>query len=41
MLRQVHILTVFWNNDIDPKFKIFDHVRVSKYKNIFAEDYRA
>ena len=26
-------------NDKDPKFKINDHVRISKYKNIFAEGY--
>ena len=26
-------------NDIDPKFKVGDHVRISKYKNIFAEGY--
>ena len=26
-------------NDIDPKFKIGDHVRISKYKNIFAKGY--
>ena len=26
-------------NDKDPKFKIDDHVRISKYKNIFAEEY--
>ena len=25
------------SNDKDPKFKIGDHVRISKYKNIFAE----
>ena len=24
-------------NDIDPKFKEGDHVRISKYKNIFAK----
>ena len=24
-------------NDKDPKFKIGDHVRISKYKNIFAK----
>ena len=23
----------------DPKFKVGDHVRISKYKNIFAKDY--
>ena len=26
-------------NDKDPKFKVGDHVRISKYKNIFAEGY--
>ena len=26
-------------NDKDPKFKVGDHVRISKYKNIFAEEY--
>ena len=26
-------------NDKDPKFKIADHVRISKYKNIFAKGY--
>ena len=25
--------------DKDPKFKVGDHVRISKYKNIFAKDY--
>ena len=25
-------------NDKDPKFKDADHVRISKYKNIFAKD---
>ena len=24
-------------NDKDPKFKVVDHVKISKYKNIFAE----
>ena len=27
-------------NNKDPKFKVGDHVRISKYKNIFAEGYR-
>ena len=27
------------DNDNDPKFKVGDHVRISKYKNIFAKDY--
>ena len=26
-------------NDEDPKFKVGDHVRISKYKNIFAKGY--
>ena len=26
-------------NDNDPKLKVGDHVRISKYKNIFAKDY--
>ena len=26
-------------NDKDPKFKVGNHVRISKYKNIFAEQY--
>ena len=26
-------------NDKDPKFKIGDHVRISKYKNSFAKGY--
>ena len=26
-------------NDKDSKFKIGDHVRISKYKNIFAKEY--
>ena len=26
-------------NDKDPKFKVGDHVRISKHKNIFAEGY--
>ena len=24
-------------NDIDPKFKVGDHIRISRYKNIFAK----
>ena len=26
-------------NDKDPKFQVGDHVRISKYKNIFAKAY--
>ena len=25
--------------DNNPKFKVGDHVRISKYKNVFAKDY--
>ena len=28
-------------NDKDPKFQVGDHVRTSKYKNIFAKGYTA
>ena len=27
------------NNDKDAKFKVGDHVRISKHKNIFAKGY--
>ena len=27
------------NNKDDPKFKVGDHVRITKYKNIFAKCY--
>ena len=27
------------HNDQDSKFKVSDHVRISKYRNIFAKDY--
>ena len=27
------------SNNKDPKFKVGDHVRISKYKNIFAKGY--
>ena len=27
------------HNDKDPKFKVGDHVRISKYKNIFTTGY--
>ena len=26
-------------NDKDPKLKVVDHVRISKYKNIFPKEY--
>ena len=27
------------SNEKDPKFKVVDHVRISKYENIFAKGY--
>ena len=27
------------SNEKDPKFKVNDHIRISKYKNIFAKGY--
>ena len=29
------------SNEKDPKFKVGDHVRMSKYKNVFAKGYTA
>ena len=37
MLKIIHILKEV--NDKDPKSKISDHVRISKYENIFAKGY--
>ena len=37
MLKTIHILTLVNYND--PKFKVVDHVRISKYKNNFAKCY--
>ena len=34
-----YIDSVKEDNDKDPKFKVGDHVRTSKYKNIFAKGY--
>ena len=40
MLKIIHILTLKKKlNDKGPKFKVGDHVRISKYKNIFAKGY--
>ena len=40
MLKTIHILTLVKRvNDKDPKFKVGDHVRISKYKNIFGKGY--
>ena len=38
MQNQAHILTsIEENNGEDPKFKVRDNVRISKYKNIFTK----
>ena len=40
MLKIMHILDSNKKvNDKDPKFKVGDHVRISKYKNISAKGY--
>ena len=41
MLRIIHIdsMELLRSNDKNPKFKVGDHVRISKYKNIFAKGY--
>ena len=37
------ITFIYWtelrSNDQDPKFKVGDHIRISKYQNIFAKGY--
>ena len=35
----IDLIELSCSNDKDPKFKIGDHVRISKYKNIFAKGY--
>ena len=38
MLKIIHILTLLKKSiNKDPTFKVGDHVRISKYKNIFAK----
>ena len=40
MLSIIHILILKKKlNDKDPKFKVGDHVKIYKYKNIFAKGY--
>ena len=41
MLKIIHILILRKKLNKDPKFKVDDHVRISKYKNIFAKGYTA
>ena len=38
-LSHIYIDYAVEHNDNDPKFKVGDHVRISKYKNIFAKSY--
>ena len=40
-LLMLHINNTYINADKEPKFKVGDHVRISKYKNIFAKGYTA
>ena len=40
MLKIIHILILKKEvNDKDPKFKVGDHVGISKYKNTFTKAY--
>ena len=40
MLKIIYILILIKKvNDKDSKFKVGDHVRIAKYKNIFAKGY--
>ena len=41
MLKIIHILKISNKkvDDKDPKFKVGDHIRISKYTNIFAKGY--
>ena len=41
MLRLVIMLNTLYSNsnDKDPEFQVGDHVRISKYRNIFAKGY--
>ena len=40
MLEIIHILTLVKKvHDKDLKFRVGDHVRISKYKNIFVKGY--
>ena len=35
----INLMDMSRSNDKDPKFKVGDHVRIFKYKNIFTEGY--
>ena len=36
---RIDSMELLHSNDKDPKFKVGDHVKISKYKNIFAKGY--
>ena len=36
---KTYVIFVVENNDEDPKFKVGDHVRISKYNNVFVKSY--
>ena len=39
MLKIIYLDFKEYVNDKDPKFKVADHVRITKYKNIFSKGY--
>ena len=39
IISRIYIYFNTENTKKEPKFKVFDHVRISKHKNIFAKDY--
>ena len=39
LMQDIIIKIVIENNDKDPKVEVVEHVRISKYKNIFANGY--
>ena len=39
MLKIIHILSFLKKFEKDPKFKVGNHVRISKHKNILAKGY--
>ena len=41
LLCVIDVSSKYSSNEKDPKFKVNDHVRISKYKNIFAKGYRS
>ena len=39
IISRIYIYFNTENTKKEPKFKVLDHVRISKHKNIFAKDY--